>query len=218
MKRKIFIFYINLFFIIILLSYSSYIENGITFINPTSIYLLNGNLFTIHKYGIYVCDCFLTKIINIPLIFSEEEQIATTYNLSKVLITKFEDGYVICLINDKIYIFDKEGYFLYNSERIDKGKNPDYYSLNIKDSYHFFIGFISENLLNLYYYEYKISENLTELIASKENFKAPHSLVWGDKPLRNKGVSCHMMVNTGLGETLVCFYIIFDGNGKDILQ
>ena len=211
MKRKIFIFHLNFFFIIIIISDLSYIQNEITFINPTSIDLLNGNLFIIHKYGIDICDTLLTKIINTPLTFSEEDQIATTYNLSKVIITKFDDGYVICLINDKIYIFDNEGKFLYHSERIDNGKNPDYYSLNTKDNYHFYIAFISDNLLNLYYYEYKISENITNLIASHEDFKAILN-AFNRFPLRNKGVSCHYMINTDLGETLACFYILFNQN------
>ena len=208
MEVQKFILQLNLFFIVILSILSS-VSSEITFSYPTSTYLLNGNLFIIHKYGIDICDNLLTKIIDTPIIFSEEEQISTTYSLSKVLITKFDDGYIICLINDKIYIFDNEGHFLYKSERIDREKNPDYYSLNIKDNYHFYIGFIANNLLNLYYYEYIISENKTELIASKEDSKVIHNInIFNKYNLNNKGISCHVMINENIGETLACFYIL----------
>ena len=201
--------YIHLLFIIFYLKIWK-TNLRLSFTNPLSIYLSNGNLFIIHKYGIEVCNKYLTEIIKSQIIFEEEEFI-TTQKLSKVILSKFEDGYIISLINNKIYFFDEEGNFLYKSERIDKEKNPDYYNLNIKDKYHFYIGFISEDKLNLYYYEYSKSLNITQLIASKEDFKCFLNMV-NRFFLRNRGVNCHIMINTGIGETLACFYILYNTN------
>ena len=45
------------------------------------------------------------------IVFSNEEQI-TTDIMQNVIIKEFEDGYLICLINNKIYIFNNLGEFL----------------------------------------------------------------------------------------------------------
>ena len=75
--------------------------------------------------------------------------------MKNVIIKKFEDGYLICLINDKIYIFNNLGIFLSKRENINLNLTAKYFSLNIKDKYHFFIGIISNDKFYLYYYEYK---------------------------------------------------------------
>ena len=176
------------------------------------IILIMNVIFPMFNFSLYLLkvqwiSLYKKKFVT-PIIFPLEEQISTQ-NLSKIIISKFDDGYIISLINDKIFIFNEEGDFLYKSERIDKEKNPDYYSLNLKDNYHFYIGFISNNLLNLYYYEYNKINNNTELIASKEDFKCFLNFI-NRFYLRNKGVNCHIMINTAFGETLACFYILFN--------
>lgn len=69
--------------------------------------------------------------------------------------------------------------------------------------------------MSIYYYEYDRNNNETKLIASKEDFKCFLNIV-NRFDLRNKGVNCHIMINTGLGETLACFYILYNtDSGQD---
>ena len=142
-------FFINLLFFCII----NNINSTLSFINSLSISLDNGDIFIIHKYGINVCNQELSLIIKTPITFSSEEQI-TTEKLSKTIITKVSNGYIICLINKKIYIFDNYGSFIFKSNEITD-KNPDFYTLeSLYDSkgYNYYIGFIYENRLYLYYY------------------------------------------------------------------
>ena len=62
----------NIFFIIFYVKITL-INLRLSFINPTSLYLLNGNIFIIHKYGIDICNNYLTKIIKTPIVFPLEE-------------------------------------------------------------------------------------------------------------------------------------------------
>ena len=146
------------------------------FNNLQSVELNNGNFLMIHQFGIDICDKDLTKIIRKEKIFSTEEQISTPQKMQNVIIKKFSDGYLVCSIGNKIYIFDDTGQSLSIKENINDDKNVNYYTLDIKDSYHFYIGFMADSLLNLYYYEFDPTTNQTSLkgesgaITSKENW------------------------------------------------
>ena len=102
--------------------------------NLQSAQLNSGEFFLIHKYGIDICDEKRTTIVRNILTFSEEEQI-TTEKMANIKIKKFDDGYLICLINEQIYIYDDQGNFVNRYEYIRLGKNVKYYSLSIKDKY-----------------------------------------------------------------------------------
>ena len=134
------------------------------FYNLQSIQLLNGNFLMIHQNGIDICNKGLTKIIKTESIFTDDEQITST-KMKNIIIKQFTDGYIISLINDNIYIFNELGHFLYKSAKINQDKTPNYYSLTIKDNYHFYVGLITENSLNIYYYEYNLSSNEIMIIA-----------------------------------------------------
>ena len=169
MEVKTNIKYTNILFLIIFYLNLIQINSFISYPYSLSTSLLNGNLFIIYKSGIDICNQNLTKIIKNSIVFSTSEQI-TNENLSKIIISKYENGYIICLINDRIYIFNKEGNFIFQSDKINKNKNPDYYTLYalIDQNYKYYIGFIANNLLYLYYYEYNKSNNKTNLVASNE--------------------------------------------------
>ena len=212
--KKFLITHINIF-IFIFYSIINNINSTLSFVNPLSISLNNGNIFIIHKYGIDVCNQYLSLIVKTPITFSSTEQI-TIENISKIIITKVEDGYIICLINKKVYIFDKYGNFIFKSNEITD-KNPDFYtleSLSDKNGYNYYVGFIYENKLYLYYYEYYTSSNSTKLIASKENSKCFLGMLILNKKLnvKNSGLSCHIMKHSSLKEPLTCFYILYDNN------
>ena len=80
--------------------------------NLQSAQLNSGEFFLIHKYGIDICDENRATIVRNILTFPEEEQI-TTEKMANIKIKKFDDGYLICLINEQIYIFDDQGNFLH---------------------------------------------------------------------------------------------------------
>ena len=164
--------------------------------NPSSIYLSNGNLFIIHKMRIDICDENL-NINKTSITFSNDEQI-TTDKLSKVTISKFEDGYIIALINDLIYIFDNEGNSIFNEISQTDRVTADYYSLIGKNNY-FYISFIKNNNIQLLYYEYNKKYNYIKLIASNTYFE--------DNTLQNICISGHIMKHNTKGEVFTCFYI-----------
>jgi len=102
MERKV---YSQLIFITIIINLFS-IFPSFPFYNLQTAELTDGNFLFIHKYGIDICVKDITKIIRTEIIFTNEEQI-TKEKIKNVIIKKFDDGYIICLIIDKIYIFDR---------------------------------------------------------------------------------------------------------------
>ena len=169
MKYNSYINYINpLIFILLVLNISK-INSTNSYTNPKIISLLNGNLFIIHKDGIDICYKDFTKI-KTSLTFSENEKI-TIDNLSKIEISKFDNGYVICIIIDKIYIFDNEGKFLFQHKNINKGLDIDYYTLDANECCSYCFGFIGlSDLLFIFHYEYNLKKNATFLKSSNERF------------------------------------------------
>ena len=143
MSKTNFYFFICFFLIIYIIP--SLNVFAFPFYNVQSAELSNGQRLLVHKFGIDIVDKDYNQVIRNEIIFTDEEQISTADKLNNVIIKKFEDGYIICLINDKTYIFDNLGNFLSKKENINFDKTVNYYSLNIKDNYHFFIGFISNN-------------------------------------------------------------------------
>ena len=134
------------------------------FYNVQSAELANEQKLIIHRFGIDIVDKDFNQVIRNEITFSSEEQISSADKMKNVIIKKFEDGYLICLINDRTYIFDNLGNFLSKRENINFGYISNYYSLSIKDNYHFFVGIISNDKFYLYYYEYKSATKQTVYI------------------------------------------------------
>ena len=181
------------------------------YINPTTASLSNGNLFIIHQTGIDICDDNLNKI-STSMVFSNENKI-TTDNLSKISISKFDNGYIICTINNNIYLFNNEGKFIFEGKNINKGGNPDYYALAAKEikqwDYYYYIAFIDRDYIRLYGYEYNLEYNNEHLSYSNEYYK--------DNTPKNSGISCHFMNHNTQGKVFTCFYITTI-NGKDYFR
>ena len=206
---------INIFLFIILYSKIFPTNSRLSFYNSKSSFLSNGNIFIIHKYGVDICNQNLTKIIKSPIIFSNSEQI-TSEKLSKIIISKYSNGYIISLINDIIYIFDEKGDFL-SQNKINGEYNPDYYTLIALSGdsvYNYIIGFIFNNLFYLYYYQYNKSTNQTSILSKNEGFKCNLGLTRKRLNLKNSGVSCHVMDNKNIEEVVTCHYILIDNNNE----
>ena len=176
----------ELIIFIILLNFSfSYLS----FQYPYAFKLSNKNIFVIHQSGVAVCNPDFTEILSEQVSFSDSEKINTDESLSKITSVS-EDDYIICLINDKIYIFDKEGYFKQKSDGLITYQNVEYYSLTYlykKDDYILFcIGFISNDYkLYLKSHKYEINLNTIENILEFTR----------DNNIASKGISCQYMYN-----------------------
>ena len=181
------------------------------FYNLQSAQLNNDKFFLVHQYGIDICDKNRIQFVRNVMVFSESEQI-TIDKMANIKIKKFEDGYLICLINEKIYIFDEQGNFLYKSNNINFDIIVNNYSLTIKDKYHYFIGLTSNEGLYLYYYEYNKSTNISDYIAESGEFKIVAKDLAFFKYYYNfqgNGLECHIMFDVIKGETLACFFILY---------
>ena len=208
-KRNYIYIFFSLLIILLILSHKTF---SFPYYNLQSTNLTDGSYLFVHKYGIDIVDYNLEKVIKV-IVFSDEEQIN---DLKNIIIKQFEDGYVICLINDKIYIFNKSGHLRYKSEKINDDKEVNYYSLNIYDNYHYYIGLINDDSLHLYYYEYNDITKKAIKMAESVDFKIVKSYLSGYPKdyyeFVNGGLNCHIMINVEKGETLVCFLIVIDND------
>ena len=190
-----------LFMIIIFINTSfSYVE----FTYPYAIKLNStNNIFVIHKYGIDICDENFTEIIRTVETFSASEILGTDAALSKVTSVIGEE-YIICIINDKIYLFDEEGNLLQKNSNTISNLNVDSYSLvylgKTVEKYPLFsIAFISSK--KLYINSYKINfvngrvTNLFKL--EKVN----------NYTIQNSDLSCHYPYYSSYSYFVIaCFY------------
>ena len=99
--------------LIILLQIFYKISSETSFDYPYSITLANDNIFLIQKTGIDIYDKSLNKLKQI-IEFSGEEEI-TEEDFSNLAI-KYNNEYILSIINDKIFIFNNEGKLLYKGE------------------------------------------------------------------------------------------------------
>ena len=154
-----------------------HIVDSKSFDYPYYLTLSNGNIFFIHYKGIDIYDSSFNKINQI-LQFSGDEEM-TEEIFSKIEL-KYGNEHILSIINDKIYIFNNEGKFLYKSEdKINKNETIKNYALapiglyndTFKYAIAFFEGEIYKNIyLNLYLYSYNITENNNTLLnITKDN-------------------------------------------------
>ena len=158
MVKKYYFFPYKLLYIFILFLQFLHIHSILSFEYPSAITLINGNIFIIHKFGITICDSSMNTKIKDVVNFSTN-QISSENYLSKVSIAQFEDGYIISVIINKIYIFDIEGELQYTSNSLISNFDLDlYYTIAIDEFYnnlyYYLVGFINDNKLNLYYCYY----------------------------------------------------------------
>ena len=203
-----------IFSLLILLNYS--INSYPYFSFPTAIALNNKNIFVIHETGITICDKTFKNIIKNVYNFTTEEQISTEEKLSKILIKNFDDGYIISVIIDRIYIFDEEGNFKFRTNSLisDITDEDIYLTLTayIKENnyYYFFLyGYIYHQSLYLYYCKYDSSEyteSRFNTIAYIENYYEYSSSLYSSYKIINKGLSCEFLKYTYYDDLIVCGY------------
>ena len=212
-KKKYYFNIINLNLLILYINIFG-ISFSFPFINLQSEQLNNGNFLMVHQYGIDICNEDLSQKIRTEIIFSEDEQISNSQQMKDVIIKKFDDGYLVCLINKNIYIFNSAGQFLNKKENINNGKTVDYYTISIHDNYHFYIGYMAQSVLNIFYYEFNHDSN--EIKIKAESGDLTNSEGWWlwttEYTFQNNGFDCHIINDISKGEALACFFITSNSN------
>ena len=201
------IFYEYTFFlnILILSSLLSKYYSQIIFKYPKAITLLNGNLFIIHENGIDIYDSSLSTKIAEVITFDKGEKIMYN-NLSLITFASFtesENGYIISIINNKIYIFDKEGTSKYISQEILEELQGEYYTLipikKENNIYYYMIGFINqEQCIQLLFFNYNDDKKIN-------NFIKIDQISDSTRTIQNKGLSCQLMKHPSKRKIIVCF-------------
>jgi hypothetical protein len=177
---------------------------------PFSIILSNDNIFIIHQDGVSIYNSGLSNLISDEIIFNDSEKINSEYSLSKITVSQFDNGYIIALINDKIYFFDYKGSLIYKStEQINDNNNGLYYTLVpikfFNDYYYYLIGFINNGALYFFYYKFhkKSKENI--LIKSYKPMKKSDGTELCN--ILNSGLSCQLMSYNFNDKYLSCFFV-----------
>ena len=204
--------------LIILLQIFYKISSITSFEYPYSITLINDNIFLIQKTGIDIYDQYLNKLNQI-IEFSGEEEI-TEENFSKITI-KYNEDYILSVINDKMFIFNNEGNLLYKSEEKINGNQTIYsYSLTLipdKNYCKYVIGYFDEDSnLRLNLYRYDNEKNNTLLLYEYKDigflYQIPYRSENEGKFLFNyeqKLLSCEYMFARRMIDyknLLVCFF------------
>ena len=171
--NKYFIEY-QIFSLIIILQIFDKICSKTSFDYPYLITLNNDNIFIIQKTGIDIYDQSLKKL-NQVIEFSGEEEI-TEEKFSKIPV-KYNNEYIITVINDKMFIFNSEGKLLYKSkEKINNNHIINTYTLSFLNTTNNICDYIlayfdEEHFLNLYFYRYnKESNNFGNISFSRRNW------------------------------------------------
>ena len=222
------------------------IKSELSLVYPHGVNLYSGDILIIHKFGITVYDSNLTNIKEKIVEFGENELIETEEDLSKITVESF-NRYIFSIIKDKLYIFNElNGELFYqNNNIINQPQNVEYYTLkpvnitnNIK--YTYVIGYLSNNLLKLFYYEFDSNSKSNQLISSLQNVY-PYV---NNEMIISRGLSCVYMKNSyynctpyygnnpescnhycnatwGMNffpENLVCFYLIIYENKPTLIS
>ena len=197
-------FYVNIEYIFILLFISLISKSSsLYFTYPNAITLKNRNIFIIHKDGITICDSNYLSIIKNIITFSSTEKLSES-NLHLISLSQFDDGHIICIIINKLYIFDMNG-----NEEFSKVLSSDYnYNLAVEKvsdkKYYYLIGYINnQNKLHLYYYKYNTEDKTNTFISKLENYN--HYYNNNNYNLLNKVLTCQFLRGSTV-EYIFCAY------------
>ena len=214
LMRKLFIFLI-FFHIIPLVNSKSYDY-------PYYLTLSNNNIFLIHYEGVDIYNSSFNKINEIIKFSGDEEMSEEIFGKIEL---KYGNECILSIINDKIYIFNNEGKFLYKSEdKINNNQTIKNYALTsiglYNDTYKYVIGYFDGNgYLNLLLYSYNITENNNTLLnIKKDNHYYTEKEENKNYTKENKELSCEYMStkfdkniiisgNDDYRDILICFSV-----------
>ena len=189
------------FLIIFLVFHIIPLINSLSYDYPYYITLSNDNIFLIHYAGVDIYDSSFNKIKEIIKFLDDEEM--TEEIFSKIEL-KYDNECILSIINDKIYIFNNEGKFLYKSEdKINNNQTIKNYALTSigsdNDTYKYVIGYFDDNIyLNLLLYSYNITEKNNTLLNITKNYRYYYkqdiyNAEFMNYTKKNKELSCEYM-------------------------
>ena len=164
------LFTIISFFLLFGLIFKQSRESDLDLSFPFATFLSNDNIFVIHKDGVSIYDSTFSNLISDEIVFSSSNIIQDEYYYRMVTISKFEDGTIISIINNKIYIFDYKGSLIFESSQyITVFSAGQYYSIvpiKFYDGYYYyFVGFADESVY-YFYYKFNLINKENQLIQS----------------------------------------------------
>ena len=83
----------------------------LSFSFPSSMSLNNGDILIVHKNGVTVTDSNCNQIKKEPVKFDPDYELIAEDKLSTISLSKFTDGYIVGIINKRIYFFTPTGDF-----------------------------------------------------------------------------------------------------------
>ena len=195
-------YYLLLYIAILISLFKKYIFLD-SLIFAHSITLLNGDIFIIHKDGIVVYDSSLNYI---KYSFPISNLINSESILSKIEIESFsalDGGYIIGLIDKRIFFFDWEGHKIYESQEIGELVGDHYTLIPIKrnlNDYFYMIGFIENKKINLKFFIYNKDNNSTNInhTIGPLDFDSQYDIL--------NTLSCQLMKDSNEESKIVCFF------------
>ena len=209
-EKLFFLFFPFLFFFINYILISS-TNSTLYFSFPTAIILQDKNIFIIHKTGVSVCDPKLEIIKKNVIDFYDDKQISEA-DLSTISISQFENGFIVSIIKNKIFIFDNTGNYKTNSSL--NTENIAYYSLTTYkveiNSYYYFIAYIMNKKLHFLYYQYDLTNNNNNQLIKEEAYDRYLDYIYQKtREVENKGISCEFLKNRYYEDIITCLYTVY---------
>ena len=188
-KRKIF-----LLFIFLALIHSAL--GALAFEFPYAFTLPNKQIFVIHKKGISITDKDFKTVVRRERTFTGSERITTDEDYTKITHSMEHEHHIICIIKDKIFVFDINANFLSQTNELITNDIVEYYDLTIIEEYSggwlsdpytgFIIGYISGGKFHFLKYHSYNEKNTIEL---KAQFEAEDNTYI----IKNHVISCKYM-------------------------
>ena len=211
--------YFNKIFIILVLFLSNLTtitgadNSGIHAPYPVTLQLKNNNLFIANSEGMYFCDQNLV----VDKSHGYQNKIISNFEdiINKILIAQFDEGNIICLVEDVFYFFEENGNFIKMGEFPNAITQSNYlnllpYKKDIDDNYHFIITFMDSSFKILYLYHYQVNTNAYNIVS---NFTyIPFYFDYPTIQINSKIYTCQIMDSYEKGYVLTCCFQTFDGN------
>ena len=216
-NKQLFIhkFFILLLFLIAKLAFILAEDiNGINAAYPNVLQLHDNKLFISNNAGMFFCDQ------NLQPFKAHEYYNKTIYDFNdikdKVLIAQFEeDNNIICLVQNVFYFFKENGDFLLMGEFPDIIKTSPYinlltYKKDDNNNFHFIIVFMNEEITNLIFYHYMITDTSYEIVFNSIYF--PFYFDYPNIHINNKYFTCQILLSEKKGNILTCCINTYNSN------
>ena len=191
-------------FFILFLSFISKISSFLHFAYPTALNIKNKNICIVHLDGITICNKYYSEIIKNVTTFSKK--LNKGNDLFRVSIEQFKDGYVACIIFNKIYIIDNTGELQLNETLTDD--NNLYLTLALEKvidkNYYYLIGYnksTKQRSIFLNYYIYNSFSKINQKNITFEDFYIESYTI------QYLMLTCQFLYNSNDNKSyIVCFY------------